>query len=78
MQDVLFILTATIYKITKYLYPVIPQATTLLMNQLHMSCDMQLSDAEALPKTIHIDSVTPLFPKIDAKKIKRQDVCAKD
>ena len=78
MQDVLFILTATIYKITKYLYPVIPQATALLMNQLHMSCDMQLSDAEALPETIHIDSVTPLFPKIDAKNIDSQDVCAKD
>ena len=66
MQDILFILTEQIFKITKCLYPVIPTSAEKLLNQIGAPYELRLTQNEAIPAdVIVLNDVEPLFPRIE-------------
>ena len=69
MQDILFILVEQIYKITKFLYPVIPSAAEKLLKQIEMNYDLKFLENDRLPDTIKLGQIEPLFPRINEKDI---------
>lgn len=76
MQDILYILTEQIYRITKYLYPVIPNAAEKALNQLNINYELNFDNMN-LADSLEINDPEALFPKVDLKDIKTFDVYAK-
>jgi methionyl-tRNA synthetase len=78
MQDVLFILLEQIFKITKFLYPVIPIAAENLLKQLNIPYELKIVEKEGIPDLITINVPETLFPKIAISEMDKFDVFAKD
>ncbi len=78
MQDILYILVEQIYKITKYFYPVIPEAATRLLRQINVPYEIKFIENEKLPDDIEINTPEVLFAKIEDKDLSIYDVFAKD
>ena len=68
---VLSVALTQIFKISKSLYPVIPDAIEKLTKQLNIT----IYDQE-LPKTIELNDIEPLFPRIDSSDLSKFDVYA--
>lgn len=77
MQDILYILTEQILKITKFFSPVIPISAEKVFKQLGLSTEVVavLQDEKA-PDRISIAESQALFPKIDVASIEDMDVFA--
>lgn len=65
MQDILFILTEQIFKITKCLYPVIPITAEKLLNQIGFPYELKFIPREQIAGKITLGDIAPLFPKIE-------------
>lgn len=66
MQDILFILTEQIFKITKCLYPVMPTSAEKLLHQIGAPYELSLMQNKTIPAdVIVLKAVDPLFPRID-------------
>lgn len=76
MQDILYILTEQIYKITKYFYPVIPIAAEKVLKQLNITYKLNFENL-TLPDNLKIKDSEVLFPRIDLSEIEKFDVYAK-
>jgi methionyl-tRNA synthetase len=77
MNDVLFISLEQIYRITKYLYPVIPDSSAKFLAQIGVSDDESICIEDELPDSVTVDNPSALFQKIDASDIGRFDVYEK-
>ena len=78
MQDVLFVLIQAIYRITKFLYPVIPGAAEKLLKQINIPYELSLDPFEEVPDIITINEPETLFPKIDVQNLGTFDVFEKN
>ena len=65
MQDILYVLLEAIYKITKFLYPVIPLAAEKLLGQMDIVPNLNLDAFEKMPKVVRVEQPEILFQKID-------------
>lgn len=74
MQDILFILTEQIYKITKFFYPIIPIAAEKVLNQINVPYELKFISGEKIPDTVTINNPEVLFPKIDSAEMEKFDV----
>lgn len=75
MQDILYILTEQIYRITLYFHPVIPTATEKVLKQLNIDYALNFENL-ALPDRLEINDPEVLFPKVDPAEIGNLDVYA--
>ena len=78
MQDVLYVLVQALFRITKFLYPIIPAAAEKMLSQINIPYTLTLDAFEEVPDIIRINEPETLFPKIDASQIGSLDVYAKD
>lgn len=78
MQDILFILLEQIFKITKYLYPVIPLGAEEILKQIGAPFELRFEENERIPDEVSIGDPKVVFPKIDASNMESFDVFAKD
>jgi methionyl-tRNA synthetase len=74
MQNILFILVKQIYRITKFLFPVIPIASEKVLKQINPSWTMDLNATEDIPEKVTISRVEVLFPKINNEETGNFDV----
>jgi methionyl-tRNA synthetase len=77
MQDILFILTEQIYKITKFFYPVIPIAAEKVLKQINSWHELKFVENERIQDIVTIVNPEVLFPRIDIAEIEKFDVYAK-
>ena len=78
MQDILFILLEQIFKITKYLYPVIPIGAEKMLTQIGAPYEFVLKEEEHFPDEVLINDPEAVFPKIDVSQKENFDVFEKD
>ena len=78
MQDILFILLEQIFKITKYLYPVIPIGAEKMLTQIGAPYEFVLKEEEHFPDEVLINDPEAVFPKIDVSQKESFDVFEKD
>lgn len=74
MQDILFILTEQIFKITKFFYPVIPIAAEKVLKQIGVPYELKFISNEKIPNSLTINESEVLFPKIDSTALENFDV----
>lgn len=76
MNTVLFILLEQIYKVTKFLYPVIPNAAESILKQMNIPYELTLDLKEGIPDTVTINNSEIVFQKIDITDLSKFDVYA--
>jgi methionyl-tRNA synthetase len=77
-QDVLFVLIEQIYKITKYLYPIVPIASEKVLRQINVPYELRLDIDDGFADVAIIGELEPVFPKIETEDLSRFDVFEKD
>jgi methionyl-tRNA synthetase len=78
MNDILYALVCAIFKITKFLYPIIPIAAQKLLDQIGCGSSLNLDAKENIPNVLKINEPENLFSKIDTSDMSKFDVFASD
>jgi methionyl-tRNA synthetase len=77
-QNVLFVLVEQIYKITKYLYPVIPIAAEKVLRQINAPYELRLDEDDNFVESVTVGELEPVFPKIETEDLNKFDVFEKE
>jgi methionyl-tRNA synthetase len=78
MNAVLFLLLEQIYKITKFLSPVIPISAEEILRQMNIPHTPAILVRERIPMKVEVLDPEIVFEKIDALDLSRFDVYAND
>jgi methionyl-tRNA synthetase len=78
MNAVLFVLLEQVYKITKFLAPVIPISSEKILKQINIPYTPAILPKERIPRKVEIHSPEIVFEKIDVSDLTQFDVYAND